>query len=414
MNESPETTFSQFLHILAKRWWLFLLLPLVTLAAIAIIGYTAPDEYIAYERLQVIPSDAQLVTLFSRTPVLTSEQQIQAVQDDFYDTIRLPSVAWKTIADLQLNMSAEELIKRLETKEYSQFITVSIRMPEPELAQKVVTVHTQNAIEMLRRIRVNPSEVTMEFLEGQIQEQEKVLADAQAALQQFQLEHEVSKLSDEIAAAENERRTLAAERDRLSTEAARAEALAEQYQKLAQMNQDKADTLMASLTATVPITDTASITLTQDVPATTLEVMKQIQALNDLAAQEARKAQEQLALAAGHRAAMADYDRILNERQQDIIYLLGLQEEYQNLVNQVQQAQTTYDFLTEKANEARLKVAQGSSVGYLEVISPARVPSAPAPKHLWQIMLVGLLASLVIAMILAFILEALERHVLNK
>ena len=413
MNDSPETTFSQFLHILAKRWWLFLLLPLVTLAAIAIIGYTAPDEYVAYERLQVIPSDVQLVTLFSRTPVLTSEQQIQAVQDDFYDIIRLPSVAWKTIADLQLNMSAEELIKRLETKEYSQFITVSIRMPEPELAQKTVTVHTQNAIEMLRQIRVNPSEVTMEFLEDQIQEQEKVLADAQAALQQFQLEHEISQLPGEITAAENERRTLAAERDRLSAEAARAEALAERYQQLAQMNREKADALMTSLPTTAPITDTTPLTPTQAISANDIEVMKHIRGLRDLAAQEERQAQEQLAIAAGHRAAMADYDRILNERQQDIIYLLGLQEEYQNLVNQVQQAQNTYDFLTEKANEARLKVAQGSSVGYLEVISPARVPSAPAPKHLWQIMLVGFLTSLVIAMILAFVLEALERHALN-
>ncbi len=415
MNDSPQSTFASYLKIITRRWWLFLLLPVVTVVAIWAIGSTAEPEYVAYERLQIIPSDAQLVTLFSRTPTLTTEQQIQSVHDDFYDVVRLPAVAWKTIADLNLNMSASELIDRIDTEHFSTFITVSARMPEPELARDVVTVHTQNAIEYLRKIRVNPAEVTKKFLDEQVAQQEQVLAQARLALQQFQLEHEVSDLPKEIAAAEDMKRVLTAERDRLLAQAAQAEALAAQYDKMAEANRAKAAELTSLLPRTL-ITDTAAITDTTGVelPDEVLTTQQQIENLTALAAAQARQAQEQKALAAGKRAAAEDYNRILNERQQEIIFLLGLQEQYQALLNRLNQAQGTYDFLVDKANEANLKVVQGSTVGYLEVVSPARTPTAPAPKHLWQLMLVGILSSLLLALLLAFLIEILERHLLRK
>ena len=415
MNDSPQSTFASYLKIITRRWWLFLLLPVVTVVAIWAIGSTAEPEYVAYERLQIIPSDAQLVTLFSRTPTLTTEQQIQSVHDDFYDVVRLPAVAWKTIADLNLNMSASELIDRIDTEHFSTFITVSARMPEPELARDVVTVHTQNAIEYLRKIRVNPAEVTKKFLDEQVTQQEQVLAQARLALQQFQLEHEVSDLPKEIAAAEDMKRVLTAERDRLLAQAAQAEALAAQYDKMAEANRAKAAELTSLLPRTL-ITDTAAITDTTGVelPDEVLTTQQQIENLTALAAAQARQAQEQKALAAGKRAAAEDYNRILNERQQEIIFLLGLQEQYQALLNRLNQAQGTYDFLVDKANEANLKVVQGSTVGYLEVVSPARTPTAPAPKHLWQLMLVGILSSLLLALLLAFLIEILERHLLRK
>lgn len=416
MNDSPEGTFSSYLKIMTRRWWLFLLLPVVTAVAIWAIGSTAEPEYVAYERLQIIPSDAQLVTLFSRTPVLTTEQQIQSVHDDFYDVIRLPSVAWKTIADLNLNMSADELIKRIDTQHYSTFITVSARMPEPELARDVVTVHTQNAIDYFRKVRVNPAEVTKKFLDDQVAQQEQALAEARLALQQFQLEHEVSKLPDEIAAAEDMRRTLAAERDRLQAQAARADELAAQYQELAQKNRAKVAELRASIATSTIITDTTVITDTASavLPGDAMVTQQQIEALIDLANKQESQAQEQMAEAAGHRAAVEDYNRRLNERQQEIIYLLGLQEQYQALLNQLNQAQGAYDFLVDKANEANLKVVQGSTVGYLEVVTPARTPTAPAPKHLLQFMLVGILGSLLLALLLAFLLEIIERSLAKQ
>ncbi len=413
MNDTPERTFSSYLQIIKKRWWLFILLPVITTAVIFIINATSQPEYVAYERLQIIPGDPLQVTLFSRTPTLTTEQQLQSVHDDFYDVIRLPSVAWKTIADLNLNLSAEELIKRIDTQHKSDFITVSVRMPSPELAKEVVTVQTQNAIDMFRQIRVNPAQVTLGFLDEQVKVQAQALAKARENLQKFQLEHEVSVLPDEIASAQDIKRSLTAERDRLRTENARAQKLAGIYQQQAAENRNKASALRSELTAALPISSTAVITDTAPlvIPADVANTQRQIDALLTLADEQETKAQEQLAIAAGHQAAIDDYDRILDEREQEIIYLLGLQDQYASLLNVVKDAQGSYDYLVDKSNEAVLKVTQGSSVGYLEVVTPARQPNAPVPRNLLQLIAVGVLASLLLGLLLAFILEMIERNV---
>jgi len=93
------------------------------------------------------------------------------------------------------------------------------------------------------------------------------------------------------------------------------------------------------------------------------------------------------------------------------IYLLGLQDQYASLLNVVKDAQGSYDYLVDKSNEATLKVTQGSSVGYLEVVTPARQPNAPVPRNLFQLIAVGVLASLLLGLLLAFILEMIERSV---
>ncbi len=425
MNDNPQKASSAYLDIIKRRWWLFILLPVITAAAILVLNFLSQPEYVASERLQVLPGDTLLVSLFSRTPVLTAEQQLQSVHDDFYDVIRSPGVAWKTIADLNLDMSAEELLSRIDTQHVTEFITVSARMPSPELAKEVVTVHTQNAIEALRAIRVAPAQNTLDFLNRQVEEQGKALAQARRALQKFQLEHEVSTLPDEIAKEQDVLRQLTADKDHLRVERASVQALAESYQHQAEESRSQAAALQAELDkalAATPITTTTTVSETRPITATTTvtntaavispedaaATREQIAQLLDEATALEEKAQEQLTIAAGHQAALKDYERILNEREQQITFLLGLQDQYADLLNEVKVQQGSYDFLVDKINEARLKVDQGSQ-GYLEVIAPARQPHAPASRHTPQLLLIGIFASLLLALLLAFILELIER-----
>jgi uncharacterized protein involved in exopolysaccharide biosynthesis len=280
----------------------------------------------------------------------------------------------------------------------------------------VVVVHTQNAIDLFRQIRVNPAQVTLDFLNEQVKKEKRDLTQARDDLQKFQLEHEISTLPDEIAAAQDIQRTLTAERDRLRTENARAKKLAGFYQQQADENRYKASALRSELSAALPISNTVVIpgTAPTIIPADVAKDQQRINALLTLADEQEAKAQEQLALAAGHQAAIADYDRILDEREQEIIYLLGLQDQYASLLNIVKDAQGSYDYLVDKENEATLKVTQGSSVGYLEVVTPARQPNAPVPRNLLQLIAVGVLASLLLGLLLAFILEIIERNVGSK
>ncbi|MCS7038848.1 MAG: hypothetical protein RMN24_01085 [Anaerolineae bacterium] len=400
MPTSPE--FNGYLRIVLRRWWLLVLLPTVAAGVILALVGTAPPEYMAYERLQVQVIDPQEVPLFTQTRVTTLNEQIQAVHDDFYDILRLPSVAWRTIADLNLSLSAEELIRRLDSQDRNNFITVTLRMPTPELAQQVLSRHVENAVTTYRSIRSRPAETSLGFIEAQLAEQARVLAASQKALQDFQLANEVGDLDREILAYQDLKRTLRNERDRSLTEAARNDRLAAQYEALARETEAR----IADLTATPAAEATLAATPTADAAQTTREV----ETLRELARRQRLTAADYRAAAEGHRAAAAEFDRQLAERQQELVYLLSLQERYKTLVDEVNRAAATYSFLADKANEARLKLNQGENIGFLQVVEPASLPQNPLPSRTPQLVLVGVLGGLLLAVILAFLLEAVERN----
>jgi uncharacterized protein involved in exopolysaccharide biosynthesis len=389
-----------FLRILRRRWWLLLLLPLVTAAAVIAVAGTSGPEYMASEQLQINVVDPQEVPLFSQSRYTASSEQVQSVHDEFYDVIRLPSVAWRTIADLGLDLAAAELIERIDSQHQFDFVTVTARMPTPELAQKVVSAQVENALDAYRTIRSTPAQTSRDFIEAQLTQQSQTLAAADEALQDFQLKNEVSDLERETLAYQDLLRSLRAARDAAQVEAARNDRLAAEYRTLAGQTQKQLDALQ-------PNQETASAAPTPAAtPAPALAA--EIETLQAQAQRQRAAANDYAAAAAGHRAAIAEYDRQLSERQQQLIYLLGLQERYRSLVNRLARAQATYDFLADKADEARLKLMQGSNVGYLQVVDPAQLPDQALPSRTWQLLLVGVLISLVAAISLAFVLEALE------
>ena len=50
---TTSSDFTSYLRIIARRWWLFVLLPLVTVAAIVVVGNAVDTEYVGVERLQI-------------------------------------------------------------------------------------------------------------------------------------------------------------------------------------------------------------------------------------------------------------------------------------------------------------------------------------------------------------------------
>ena len=407
----PNQEFTSYFRIIARRWWLLILLPVVTAVVILALSTVVQPQYTASVKLQILPIDPQEISLFSKTRTTAISEQVQAVHDEFYDVVRLPSVAWKTIADLGLNLSATELIDRLNTEHQTDFITVLLEMPSPELAQQAVTIHVENAMATYRDIRAKPAEISLEFIDAQLEEQSQVLAASEQALQEFQLENEVSDLNREIIAYQDLRRALQGDRDYTQVEEERNKRLAEEYQSLSEANFAEAEILLA----TIPISDTTTTEETDDTVEAVEPVapdpalLSEIDRLLAQAQAHQLNAEEHNAAASGFRAAASEYNRILNERQQQHIYLLGLQKQYEKLVSDVSRTEGTYAFLIDKANEAQLKLSQGRNIGYLQVAEPARLPNAESPKRTVQLLIVGVLVSLLVALVLAFLLEVLER-----
>ena len=419
----PNQEFTSYFRIIARRWWLLILLPVVTAAVILALSTVVQPQYTSSVKLQILPIDAQEVPLFSNIRSTTTSEQVQAVHDEFYDAVRLPSVAWKTIADLGLSLSATELIERLNTEHQTDFLTVLLEMPSPELAQQAVTAHVENAMATYRDIRSRSAEVSLEFIDSEVEKQSQILSAREQALQKFQLENEVSDLNREIVAYQDLRRSLQSDRDSTLVEVERNKRLAEEYQALSEANFAKAETLLASIAISPTVTPDAMDEATDETdgdteipveeatpePEPDPAVVAEIESLLALARAQRLNAEDYSTAAIGYRAGAAEYDRILNERQQEHIYLLGLQEQYEELSSDVARAEGSYAFLIDKSNEAQLKLSQGKNIGYLQVTEPARLPNAEAPKRTVQLLIVGVLVSLLVALVLAFLLEVLER-----
>lgn len=408
MTTSP-TPSPSYLRIIARRWWLILLLPLVTAAVIIILSRAAPVEYQAAARLQIVVVDSQEVALFSQTRFTGSAEQIQTVHDEFFDVLRLQSVARRTIAELGLTLSPADLVARLDSQHANDFITVSLRLSDPAQAQQALAAHIDNAIRTYRNIRATPAQLVADFIGDQITDQALKLADARRALQKFQLENEISDLDREILAYQDLRRSLRSDRARAAVEAQRAESLAAEFNARAAANFAQAAALETEL-PTAPAESEPETEAAVADPA----LLAEIEELRSLARSQRRGAEEQRAIAAGHAAAIAVYDRLLEERQQELVYLLGLQERYNALQVEVSRAERDYNFLIDKANEATLKLSQGQAIGYLQVIEPPRLPDAALPQATLQLLAVGLLISLLAALILAFLLETLEHGLASR
>lgn len=407
MTSSPDQEIGAYMRIITRHWWLLVLLPLVTAAVILAFASISQEEYISYTRLQILPVDPSEVSLFTPTRFTTSSEQVQTIQDEFWEVFMSQAVARRTIADMGLNMRPDELIERLNTQQQFDFFTGSLRMSDPDLAQQTLAAHIENALTTYRNIQSKPAEISLTFLENEIAYQGNLLASAKAALQKFQLENELSDLGREISAFQDLNRALQNERDRALVEAERQDRLATQYRQRATSNRKQAEALQVTL----PVTDTLPADMS---PADVLATQAEIDSLLGLARSQEAKAQEAEVLASGQRAAIEEYNRVLADRQQQLVYLLGLQKRYDELINAVTRAQSDYDFLEDKATEARLKLNQGKTIGYLQIIDPPNTPSAPVPKRTLQLLLVGVLISLLVGVILAFLLEAIEKSVRSR
>jgi len=356
-----------YLRIIKKRWWLITLVFVVTIAVILFNASREKPVYRAYVKLQVIAPEPQEVYLFSQSRPVGSREEIVAVQQQFDAALRSAYVAWQTIADLNLGISAAELLDGLSVFADGEFLHVTFVADNPMLVEAIATAHVENAFQYYAQVRAKPSTVALQFIQQQLAEVEKSYAAAESALLEFKTTHNVDSLPREITAVQDQLRTLRLEREKLVVEREKAQAMSAKY------------------------LEEASKTGSRDA------------ALN-----YQRLAVGQDAIVAGIRAEEAAYDKLITQKETELVKLLELSTEYESLRRALSRVQSNYNFLADKENEARLKQSQATNVSFIQIIEPARMPDRPAPSRTPKMLMVGAIVSLIGGVILAFILEFLS------
>lgn len=353
-----------YLRIIGKRWWLITLIFIVTNSVILVNALKAKPVYQAYVKLQVIAPESQQVVLFSETKPVASRDEIVAVQVQFDAALHSPYVAWQTIADLNLGISAAELLEGLTVSAEEEFLHVTFVADNPMLVEAIATTHVENAFKYYAQIRAKSATVALQFIQQQLSDEEKALATAQNALLEFKLAHNIDSLPREIVAIQDQLRDLRLERAKLVAEREAAQAIVEKYR--AEAAKDDAQK------ATV---NYAALAFNQEVTVASILARE------------------------------AEYDRLIAQREAVLEELLKLTTEYDELVRNVSRIQSNYNFLSDKENEAKLKQSQANNVSFIQIIEPARMPDRPAPSRTPKMLAVGSIVSLIAGIILAFMLE---------
>jgi len=356
-----------YLRIIAKRWWLIALIFVVTTSVILFNSMTAQPVYRAFVRLQVIAAEPQEVSLFAQARPMGTQEEIVAVQVQFDAALRSAYVAWQTIHDLNLGIEAVDLLSGLTVSADGEFLNVTFISDNPMLVEAIATTHVENAFDYYAEIRAKPSTVALQFIQQQLTAEEKALATASSALLEFKIRHNVDSLPREISAIQDQLRQLRLERRKLVAEREKALAISALY--------------------------------LEEAAAT---------GSTEAAVNYQRLAASQDAIVAGIRAQEVEFDKLIAQQEGTLVELLNLPSEYDVLRRAVSRVEATYNFLTSKESEARLKVNQATNVSFIQIIEPARMPDRPAPSRTPKLLIVGALVSILGGIILAFILEFLS------
>ncbi len=378
---------STYVHIVVKRLWLIALLVLVTVIGLYYAETTRPPKYQARVRLQVLSVEPEAVSLFTPLRQAAGKQEIERTAVEFLSVLRNRKVAWDAAREINkemgTNLTGDDIVDHLWPWIEGEFISVTyVSVKSASLAKRIADVHIAKALEYYRSIRTrNVTDVRI-FLEKQLTKQADMLAEARKNLQDFQLRYNLADLQREATAVQDQIRTLELQRDSAELAAAQARAKARVYRT-------RAATLRVQAEKSGDEERAA-------------DLRHQADGYED-------RAVAQDAVAAAQDAAVKQYEHMITSYQNRLAELIGLQSEYKERVDAVHREEARYAFLSDKLNEARIKEQLALDHGYIQVVEAAREPVEPAPKKISKRVLYGAGGALMLGIILAFVLEAVER-----
>lgn len=193
--------FVEYIRVLLKRWWLFLILCGTTLGAILFSFYAGPPQYEASLGFLVNAPPYTDVTLYPGLDRPSQRQQIAVVQSAYMEILRGPTVIWRTAEAIGGSMDGGELGSRVTVEKplESEFVWVSVVADEPQeaadLANKLVEIGKQYYGQVL----AEPAASSRESTSVLVQEAVQGLQQAQQALTDFRREHQVNDLPAQIS-----------------------------------------------------------------------------------------------------------------------------------------------------------------------------------------------------------------------
>lgn len=360
-----------YLRVIIRWSWMTLILVAATVAVIMYSNADVPVVYTSTVKLQVSAPEPDEVALYTAIRSGTDREEITAEQNNFSEVARGLASAAMTVQQLGLAMSAPELAERVVTEipPFSELVYVHVSADNPNDAQTIARVHTQNALKYFGEARSRAATVRREFITGQVKTATDELAAARDALLRFETKNGTPDLGRDLQGYQDTLRSLRLDRDRNTVEVERATAAASFYTTQAQKAVADGDTVAAA-------SYRASATVTQ-------------------------------ATVEGMRASIVRLNELIAQRENEMMSLTALGTEYDRLQGNVARTQNNFNFLQGKLTEAETKESDSRSAGFMQVIEDANRPVRSQRVQTRNMLIPGVAAALIAGVILSFVLEYL-------
>ncbi len=425
-------TFSQFFSILRARWWVALLVLLLTVGTTAGVSMMLPKSYTA---------TASVVIDFKPDPVSTmmyggmASPGYMATQ---VDIIRSDRVAQRVVNNLKLAdnpqvrqqwLDATKGEGRIEVwladtfqqsmevvpSRESSVISVSYRAPDPRFAAGMANAFVQAYVETSLQLRVDPARQYSSFFETRAKEAREALEKAQSKVSAFQAANGIIA-SDERLDVENARlnelssqytmlQALAAESR--SRQAAAQSAQGDRIQEV--MNNSNVAQLKVDLGRNEARLKELSTRLGDAHP----QVEELRASIGDIRARleaETKKVTSGVSITNTiNTQRIGEMKAALDAQRTRVLRLKSVRDEGAVLLRDVENAQRSYDAVLQRFNQSSMEgQTNQSNVHTLQQASEPTKPSSP--KIFLNTLMAGLFGS-VLAVGVALLLELRDRRV---
>lgn len=427
-------TFGQFLSILRARWWVALLVLLVTVATTVVVSLILPKQYKALASVVVdFKPDPVSAVIFgglaspafmaTQVDIIQSERVAQRVVRNLKLTEN-PSVRRQWQEEARGEGTIEGWLVTVFQKNMdvapsreSSVIVVSYRAPDPRFAAALANAFVQAYIDTALELRVDPARQYVSFFESRSKAARESLETAQSRLSSYQSEKGITA-SDERLDIENSRL------NELSTQLTMLQALsAESSSRQTQAQGAQGDRMSEVLNNSLVLGIKTDISrgearlqelstrygdnhpLVQEAKANLTELRTKLDS-------ETRKVTGSLGLSNNiNRQRVADVRAALEAQRSKVLRLKAVRDEGLVIMRDVENAQRAYDAIQQRFTQTSLESQTTQS--NINVLTQAVPPIEPSSPKILLNTLLALFIGTLLAVGTALVLELRDRRVRN-
>ena len=426
--------FGQAIAILRARWWVAVLVMIVTVVAAAAFLVNRPKVYTA-EAVLVVDTKPDPVSAMMyggmASPLFMATQ---------VDVIRSDRVGARVVRNLKLAENPQVREQWMEATKgrgsieawlsetfqknliirpspQSSVFTVAYQALDPQFASALANAFVQAYLEVSLELRVDPAKQYSAFFETQAKEARERLEAAQAKLSGYQKERGIvgserfdienarlSELSTQLLALQ------AVSSESGSRQAAAQGASGDRVQEVLNNN------IVSGLRSELLRNETALQQLNErlgDNHPQVLEAKTNIASLRSKIESETRRVTSSVGVSANiNRQRVAEVRAALEAQRAKMLTMKGQRDESSVLVRDVETAQRAYDAVVARFNQSTLE--SQATLSNVNVLTPATPPLEPSTPRALKMALAAVLGGIGLGIGAVLGLEMLDRRVRTK